>query len=188
MYQDCKGLVTVGVGNLIDTVSEACKLPFVHTDGTPATSAEIAAEWYTIKHTPGLDKQGYKAAARLCKLHLTAEGMTSLVQAKLASNWDFMCMRYPCFASADTWPASAQLAASLMAWAVGPGFPGIFKTWSTFAARADWNGCAITCEINATGNPGVIPRNKAVKALFLLAVIQPASDYDKLVVSSDLIS
>ena len=188
MYLDCKGLVTVGVGNLVDPVSEACRLPFVRADGTPATQAEIAAEWRTLKCKPELARQGYRVAAAWCKLHLTEEGIGTLVQAKLAANWAFMVKTYPAFKNADQWPAAAQLAASLMAWAVGAGFPGIFKNWSACAAKADWNGCAETSTINATGNPGVIPRNKAVAALFRLAAIQPLEDYDKLVVSAELAS
>src|SRR4029453_7562541 len=42
MYLDIKGLVTTGVGNLIDPVGLASKLPFVHKgDGSPASEVDI---------------------------------------------------------------------------------------------------------------------------------------------------
>src|SRR5207244_2818316 len=44
MYLDIKGLVKTGVGNLIDPVGLALKLPFVHkADGSPASEVEIRA-------------------------------------------------------------------------------------------------------------------------------------------------
>ena len=180
MYLDCKGLVTTGVGNLIDPVAEACKLPFVHADGSPATQGEIVSEWLLVHSHKELAKQGYHVAKSYCNLHLTDGGIAALVQGKLLANWAFMTHTYPCFANAGSWPAAAQLAASLMAWAVGAGFPGIFKNWAAQAAQMNWNNCANTCEINAAGNPGVIPRNKAIKALFLLAAIQNPEDYNQL--------
>jgi hypothetical protein len=188
-------LVTVAVGNLIDPVSEALKLPFVHEDGTRASMGEIAAEWQTIKQHTELAHQGYLRAKAFCKLHLTDDAIDSLVREKLAANWTFMCGKYSCFANAASWPAAAQLAASLMAWAVGAGFPGIFKNWAVQAAQQNWGeqivgadgkptgkytGCAGTCWINATNNPGVIPRNKANIGLFLLAGLQAPEDYNQL--------
>jgi hypothetical protein len=180
MYLDCKGLVTTGVGNLIEPASEACKLPWTHSDGTAADKAEVAAEWRLVKAHQEMAHLGYLACKRLCGLRLTEAAIDALVDEKLRSNWAFMCARYPCFLKAEQWPAPAQLAASLMAWAVGAGFPAIFKNWARCAAVADWQGCADTSEISSKGNVGVIPRNKAVKGLFQLAAIQPPEDYDKL--------
>ena len=52
MYLDVKGLVTVGVGNLMDPVSVAQTLPFrfknkpgISAPGSPATPDQIAQEW-----------------------------------------------------------------------------------------------------------------------------------------------
>lgn len=196
MYLDCKGLVTTGVGNLIDTPAEACKLPWVHaSDMTPASQAEIAAEWHTVKAHQELAHQGYQVAKAYCRLRLTDPAIDALVRAKLQANWDFMCAHYSSFANAESWPAPAQLAASLMAWAVGAGFPAIFKNWAAQAAQSNWGtyvldanntptgaytGCAGTCHISEVGNPGVIPRNKAILALYLLANVQPPDAWDRL--------
>ena len=180
MYLDCKGLVTTGVGNLIEPASEACKLPWLHSDGTPASKDEIVAEWQLVKRHAEMAHLGYLACKRLCGLHLTEDAIDALVNEKLTANWRFMCATYACFKFAEQWCAPAQLAASLMAWAVGAGFPAIFKNWAVCAGKQDWLGCAKTCEISSKGNVGVIPRNKAVVGLYQLAAIQPTADYDKL--------
>ena len=59
MYLDVKGLVTVGVGNLVDPVSVAQALPFrfknkpgIGAPGSPATPDQIAAEWQTTQERP----------------------------------------------------------------------------------------------------------------------------------------
>src|SRR5713226_1332348 len=59
MYLDIKGLVTVGVGNLVDPVGLAQALPFrfknkpgIASPGAPATADQIAAEWQKLKNNP----------------------------------------------------------------------------------------------------------------------------------------
>lgn len=56
MYLDIKGLVTIGVGNLIDPINAALNLPFryknkpgVTNAGQSASRADIEAEWKLIK-------------------------------------------------------------------------------------------------------------------------------------------
>ena len=42
LYQDCRGLVTIACGALVDPVEMALTLPLVHnSDGLPATREEI---------------------------------------------------------------------------------------------------------------------------------------------------
>lgn len=177
MYLDCKGLVTVGVGNLIDPVYAATPLPFVHADGTPATQGEISDEWHVIKGHQDLTKRGYKACQAYCKLRLTRDGVGLLVARKLAANWDWLKRNY--FQDADNWPAAAQLGVSSMAWAMGPGFPRTFKNFTVAARAGDWTSASKMCAINASGNVGIIPRNKADTALFLYAA-DPTKDPDSL--------
>ena len=58
MYLDTKGLVTIGIGNLIDPLSLALPLPFQfkigNRAGAPAgrlaTPKEIEAEWRSLKN------------------------------------------------------------------------------------------------------------------------------------------
>ena len=53
MYLDTKGFVTVAVGQLLRTVEAAQELGFVHRDtGDPATAAEIAPDYESVKQQP----------------------------------------------------------------------------------------------------------------------------------------
>lgn len=52
MYLDSKGFVTVGVGHLISSATEAHKLAFKTTKNTSATSTEISADYNAIKKQP----------------------------------------------------------------------------------------------------------------------------------------
>src|SRR6266480_95273 len=72
MYLDIKGLVTTGVGNLIDPVASALKLPFVHKgDGSPANEAEISAEWQRLKGNQALAQKRHTACEAITELRLT---------------------------------------------------------------------------------------------------------------------
>ena len=166
MYLDVKGLVTVGVGNLIDPIGAALGLPFLHADGSKALFGEISAEWHTIKNHQELAHQGYQRARGFCRLHLSDDGISALVASKLASNWAFMARYFP---NQDTWPAAAQLASSSLAWAIGAGWPLIFKNCAASAKAENWAACAFECEINEHGNLGVVSRNKAMCQLFKYA-------------------
>lgn len=166
MYQDVKGLVTTGIGNLIDPMRTALSLPWLHADGTPAKQAEIAAEWGRVKAMPkALVYTRYHSPTGL---HLTDDAVNELVAKRLEADAAILVNLYPDFAN---YPAPAQTAILSMAWAMGAGFP---KSWPRFSARVracDWKACAANCAINATENAGVIPRNKANSALFLQASV-----------------
>jgi GH24 family phage-related lysozyme (muramidase) len=176
MYLDIKGLVTIGVGNLIDPQTVALGLPFVHkADGTTATSGEIAAEWSAIKANSALAQKGYKACEPLTQLCLTDQAIDDLVRARLNQNEAILKQS---FSDWDSWPADAQTGVLSMAWAMGAGFP---STWPRFAAACrakDWAAAAANCHIETTGNPGVAPRNDADVALFTNAATVAANGLD----------
>lgn len=161
MYQDVKGLVTCGIGNLIDPMPAALPLPWLRPDGSRATRSEIVAEWRRVKAMPrALVYTRYHAPSGL---HLDDDAIDGLVSTRLEADAAILVRYYPYFA---TFPAPAQTAILSMAWAMGAGFP---KTWPRFSesVRAmDWLACAGTCAINSHGNVGVIPRNSANAALF----------------------
>lgn len=167
MYLDIIGLVTVGIGNLIDPLSTALALPFVHrSSGAPASKEEIEAEWRLIKNTPRLKKEGAGAAGKLCRLKLRSEDIAALVARQAENNEKILKRYFPLF---DKFPADAQLALHSMAWAMGAGFP---KAWPRFSAavlQQDWLAASENCKIREAGNPGVVPRNKANRQLFLSA-------------------
>jgi GH24 family phage-related lysozyme (muramidase) len=173
MYLDCLGLVTIGLGCLIDPVRAATTLPFVHrVSGAQATTIEVSSEWYKIKSQPGLAKLHWKYAAAQCKLRLLESGIDSLALQRLELNNATLLRFLPDF---EEWPANAQLATHSMSWAMGAGFMAPhgtsrgFPSWWAAAKRQDWLSCAQQCKINSKGNPGVIPRNERNVAQFRAA-------------------
>jgi len=167
MYQDVKGLVSTGIGNLIDPVQAAVILPFVHEDGTPAARDEIVAEWLRVKNQPP-DAQGRTAAQRghlyarqITKLKLTPAGIQQVVENKLNQNDAFLRKRFLAF---EQWPADAQLATHSMAWACGPAFR--FPKLEAALRALDFHTAARECRMDETGNPGLKPRNVANQQLY----------------------
>lgn len=167
MYLDCKGLVTTGIGCLIDPVGAALGLPWQHQyENRPATESEIAAEWNLIKGRQDLAKFHYNYAGKLCSLQLTGEGVSQLATTRLGQNETLIKAKIPLW---DNWPADAQLATMSMAWAMGAGFTKTFTNWLAAARAGNFEGCAADCEMRTAGNPGLVPRNKANVALFRAA-------------------
>lgn len=173
MYTDVRGLVTTGIGNLIDPVSEALALPWVRSDGTPASPSEIAAAWATVKGA--FPRRQSVACGPLTTIRLTRQGIATLVEAKLLANDAYLAEHLPGYAAM---PADAQLACNSMAWAVGAGVMGIFKTLATALERGDYATATQECEINSKGNPGVVPRNTANIVLFGNAAMVAAGHGD----------
>src|SRR5262249_50408090 len=167
MYLDILGLVTVGVGNLIDPLKLATALPFrfknrpgIAAPGTAASLDQIAAEWQRLKSDTLLAKQGAKACDAVTELELDDDAINTLIGAQLSSNEGILKARTP-FAGYDTWPADAQLGLLSMAWALGPAGPARFPRFSAACQRLDFATAAAECGLNETGNPGLVPRNAA---------------------------
>jgi hypothetical protein len=156
MYTDVLGLVTTGIGNLIDSVPAASALPWrVRAIGALAGLSDVATEWHTVK-------DGKIAAWRgprpLCLLPADIE---ALVNARLQQNELYLSRRWANWAS---WPADAQLGAHSCAWAAGPAWRA--PHFDLAANAMDFTTCAQECLLDATGNPGLTPRNKANQLLF----------------------
>jgi hypothetical protein len=172
MYLDIKGLVTVGVGNLVDPVEAAQVLPFrfKNNPSVMATRDQIAAEWQRLKGNPSLARDGFRACESLTELELSDEAIDSLIFARLSQNEDFL-KRQPWFQGFDTWPADGQMGLLSMAWAMGPGGPGQFPHFRAGCQSMDFNVAAKECKMDETGNPGLVPRNRANVLLFSNAAI-----------------
>ncbi len=181
MYLDIKGLVTVGVGNLIDPVELAQALPFQFKNkpgtagppGSGATADQIATEWQSLKHHPNLANDGSPACTSLTQLELSDEAIDSLILDRLTSN-EAILKRQQWFRSFETWPADAQLGLLSMAWAMGPAGPGEFARFRVACERLDFGAAAAECQMAATGNPGLVPRNRANVTLFSNAAVVQA--------------
>lgn len=164
LYQDIKGLVTTGIGNLVDPVELCLPLSFTSADGTPATRDEILAAWSTVKNTPTLAVSGYRAAEHLTTIRLTNGAIDVLVYAKLDEMWAHLLDRFPAL---DAWPSDAQLGLTSMAWSAGPWFKA--PMFDGFCRAVDFRGAAAECRFNDTQNPGLKPRNDANERLFINA-------------------
>lgn len=155
MYLDTKGLITVGIGNLIDPVAAARLLPFQfkatnkahQRPGQLATHAQIEAEWNHLKYDPQrsvMMQRGHKSCRHETNLELSPANLALLFQSKTSSNETYLRGVYPSFVK---WPADAQLAVMSMAWALGPAF---HKKWPKFHAactRGDFDDAANNCSI-----------------------------------------
>jgi hypothetical protein len=187
-HRDDKGnlapLVTTGVGNLIDPVGEALRLPWFHwgNPAAPATPDEIRAEWEMIKSHTELAPLGGRAFEAIATLELSDDAIDALCMQKLAGNEALLKAHVAEFATFDTWPADAQMALLSMAWGMGAGFVfgrdshGQLKVllWPSFRAACDaldFDKAADECRMSEVGNPGVRPRNDANQRLFHNAAV-----------------
>lgn len=184
MYLDVKGLVTVGVGNLIDPLSAALDLPFryknkpgVTNPGQLASKADIEAEWKLIKGKTYLAQKGHRACEPLTKLELNDASIDTLINNRLLQNESFLKRQQP-FKDFDQWPADAQLSLLSMAWAMGPGFAAKWPRFSSVCKIMDFDAAAENCRMSEVGNPGVAPRNRANKRLFQNAAAVLAGETD----------
>jgi GH24 family phage-related lysozyme (muramidase) len=164
MYQDIKGLVTVGIGFLIEPVILALKLPFYFRDHDgKASEREILLDWRNIKLNRTLKLRGYKEAGKYAKLYLKEVDINDVLKQKMLANEEILKEYFPHW---DIFPADAQLGLMSMAWAMGPHFAVKFPKFRDHVNFEYWSEAAKECLMRTTGNPGLIPRNKINKILF----------------------
>jgi GH24 family phage-related lysozyme (muramidase) len=168
MYLDVKGLVTTGMGNLIDPLATALDLRWFHADGSLASAAEVRAEWTAMKDNVALAHQGAHAAHALARLHLQDADINALILGRLDRD-EAILKANTAFAAFEDWPADAQLGLLSMAWAMGPGFGRGFPHFAQACAARDFTTAAADCQMAVTGNPGLIRRNAANRQAFLFA-------------------
>lgn len=170
MYCDMLGLITTGIGCLIDPVGMALTLPWHHAStGELATQSEIAAAWEALKaQKDKYSKLHFRFAAQLNDLRLSDDAIADLLRKRLAADETVLRGYFPQW---DSFPADAQLACCSMAWAVGAGWPHIFGNCARAVNAGDWVAAALCCDIKTEGNPGVIPRNAQNRLCFTNAAV-----------------
>lgn len=161
LYSDVLGYVTVGVGNLVDPVEAALMLPFRQPDGTLATKSEIAAEWMRVKNDPKSATLGANYTKLITRLRLLPDDVRSLVLRKLDDNDRTLSRRFNAW---ESWPADAQLGTHALAWAVGAGFH--FPRLEGALRACAFRDAADEAHLRTDNNPGVVPRNLAMRTLF----------------------
>lgn len=190
MYLDVKGLVSTGVGNLIDatrapltapsdeersashTITE--QLAWLDSDGSSATSDVVDAAWDTVKARLDLAPHGGGAFRGLTTLYLTDDEIDRVVFDKLDGMESTLKGRTP-FADFDDWSADAQLGLLSMAWAMGPAFN--FPRFQGFVAAGDWASAADECRFNPEVGT-IVQRNDRDQQLFRNAGLVAAGGYD----------
>jgi len=175
MYADVKNLVTTGMGNLIDPIQYALSLPWKDSSGNLVSQDTIRDAWNAVKARTDLNQRGGGSYRGVTSIRLDDAGIQQLINTKMTQNEAVLKSRYPAF---DSWPADAQLALHLMAWALGPAFKYPKFMAAVNQTLPDFRTGAIESHISEAGNPGVIPRNIAIKALFNNAADVLANNLD----------
>jgi GH24 family phage-related lysozyme (muramidase) len=168
MYLDVRGLLTTGMGNLLDTTTlnqgDAPRLPTAaeaasshalaekcawirNSDNQPATDAEIDAEWDQIRARLSQASHGGGTFKQFTTLHLEDAEVDRIINERLDSNEQQVKTR-PEFGQFDNWPADAQLGVLSMAWAMGPGRFSVFPHFLSDVNLADWTGAASECRMS----------------------------------------
>jgi len=170
IYADTKGLPTVGVGNLLATVDDAVRLPFI-ISGRPASSPvaasadDIARDWRSVRNAgAGHAAHWYR---QLTRCELTAEAIRSLFDARVGGFCGQLAHYFPGF---ETWPETAQLATLDWVFNCGVGKPGGAGLLGTVHLKAalyaqDWKGAAAACHRAESSDT----RNNQCRDLFLKA-------------------
>lgn len=173
LYADVLGLVTCGMGNLVDPIGLALGLPWELPGGSRATQADIAAAWNEVKNDPLCAARGWKYAIGLPanRVRLSPEAIDDLILARLEDNDRQMLAR---FQDWEARPADAQMAVHSMAWAMGPAFWRKFPKFTVAFAGSDYASAAAQCAISPAAGT-VVERNARNKRLLLAASI-PTSD------------
>lgn len=172
-YTDAEGLVTVGMGNLIDGMGSGQKMhdSCGHGTSTPCGQASptgtaralpwspnnLDADWAALKAAwPGVQSL---ACRNITTSRLSDEAIQNLIASRMKANEAELIAGLPGYAQA---PADAQLATHSMAWAMGAGFA---KTWTKFRAAfnaGDYAGAAAESHMQGVG---IDMRNLANKLL-----------------------
>ncbi len=171
MYADALGLVTTGVGNLIDPIAYALALPWRTPDGKLATPEDIRRAWQRVKRDAD-PKAGGGTHARLTSLRLDDHEVDRLVDRKLDANDRVLETRFPAWHSL---PADAQLALHSLAWACGPHFK--YPKLEAAVKRLDFVTAAEECRITPLIGT-IIERNSRNRRCLLNAAAVVAADMD----------
>lgn len=176
MYADVLGLVTTGMGNLIDPIGAAIGLPWKSMQNTPAQKTAVLRAWNAVKNDPNCARLGWVYAKTLPdnNLHLSDEDVDALIEDKLRGNDRQFASR---FGDWERRPADAQLAVHSMGWAMGPAFWGKFPRFTKAFEAADYNTCAAECRMQPEHGT-LITRNRRNALCLLNAALAVDSGSD----------
>jgi GH24 family phage-related lysozyme (muramidase) len=189
LYIDSRGLVTAGVGNLLDATprvppwAPALELFWRLPDGRVATDAEVVAQWRTLKSYAVPERTvaewrnrhgdkplplqlrggATKEMQSITTIRLSPAAVEALVRKRLFEMAGTIRAQ---FSTWDSWPADAQCGLLSVAWARGPsGFATAFPRMTAALRIRDWEGAARECELRG----GYEDRDAANRRCFLAA-------------------
>jgi GH24 family phage-related lysozyme (muramidase) len=185
-YTDAHGLVTIGMGNMIDapaagqTLGKTCgsgtqipcgsPVPTARARSLPWTGGSLDEGWAKLKSS--WPKVQSVACRGLTSLRLDQTSIEKLISDQLRENEQTIVSGLRNFGQA---PADAQLAAHSMAWAMGPGFASSWTGFRDAFNRGDYAGAAAQSHMRGVG---IDMRNLANKLLLLNASAARAAGID----------
>lgn len=198
LYADVIGLVSTGVGNLLDAVgkdgkplpidqawrlvkAKVLEIPWELPGGGLASAREVEEAWRAVRSDPRSAALGHKFSNSIAanRVRLTEAACDKLVLEKLREHDKILAAR---FKNWDDLPLEAQLATHSMAWGMGAGFPRKFPKFSAALEAGDFVTCSAQCAmaipIGADGKPKpgtIVLRNKKNRELFLAAARAPGA-------------
>ncbi len=169
LYLDNKGLVTVGIGNLVSSAAAAEDLPFVNKGtGAPATREQIAAAFQAVSQLPkGRHAPAYSSAT---DVRLPEHTVRQLASERLDN--EFLPGLRRLFPGFDKFPAAAQRALVDMSYNLGIEGLGRFHDLRKACESGDWQGAATECHRRTCR----AERNDWTRQLFLDAGAAPSSN------------
>lgn len=145
LYLDVKGLVTIGIGDLVDPPALLAGLVFIRPDGSNATSSEVQSAWLKVKNAQSMAKSGGGHFKDLTTIRATKDSIQRIVLAKLSLNESILKHT---FDEWEDWPAKAQLATLSMTWAYGANFTHGWPKFTAACKAQDW--CLASQECSAS--------------------------------------
>jgi hypothetical protein len=181
-YLDILGLLTTGVGNLVNDMASFVSLPWKHADGRLALSDEKATAFKLVKSATNLCRSGGGAFKSLTDLRLDEQVVRNMVRLRMFQNESYLRDHIPGW---DDLPADAQFACHSMAWAMGSGFVHKFPKFCAALEDRDFKEASSQCGI-ADAQGTVIARNFANQQMLLACIGLPAENYDDLHADDDV--
>ena len=156
MYLDAVGLVTVGIGFLIDPFSRATAIRlgnWSRRGGGPVTAGDLRQEWDNVKRRT----IGYR-----CQLRLSNRSIEPLFDQK-ANGGENMLIRI--FSQFGQYPADAQLGMLCLTWlrASEPGYRRTFPEFIRCCTRRDWRRAGIESLWQAIQEARGGPQNRRIR-------------------------
>jgi peptidoglycan hydrolase-like protein with peptidoglycan-binding domain len=159
-YTDAKGLVTTGMGNLIDS-GTGSPTPTAKARSLPWSPNNIDADWAILKSIwPGVQS---KASMMRTTSRLSPSAVTDLIVSTMQAEEPAILRILPGFRDA---PADAQLAVWSMIWAMGTGNLAKFSQFIQAFNSGDYVTAAANSHMQGVG---IDMRNLANKLLLLNA-------------------